>query len=111
MKLATPGIYCYIANQFSIGKSVAGEAIWEACGVIQDILANHFIHLINPQNVITDFSCMGFPTCVSAVDGIYIPTLCPTQASQAFNNCRGFSSIILQGIADRQGQFTCIFTS
>ncbi|KYO22529.1 hypothetical protein Y1Q_0003079 [Alligator mississippiensis] len=40
------------------------------CLVIQDILANHFIHLIDPQEVIVGFCHMGFPNCMGAVDGI-----------------------------------------
>lgn len=43
--------------------------------------------------------------------GTHIPILCPAQATQAFLNCKGYFSIILQGIVDHWGHFTHIFAT
>ncbi|KYO18985.1 LEG1-like protein [Alligator mississippiensis] len=51
LKLANAGSLCHVGNHFSVDKSTATEAIQEVCLVIQDILANHFICLINLQGV------------------------------------------------------------
>ncbi|KYO36685.1 hypothetical protein Y1Q_0024356 [Alligator mississippiensis] len=51
MKLATPSSYCYVANQFGMDKTMAKETIQEVGLVIQDILANCFIHLVHLKKV------------------------------------------------------------
>ncbi|KYO32666.1 hypothetical protein Y1Q_0007838 [Alligator mississippiensis] len=102
MKLAFRNSYHYVDNQFGIGKTTVGEAIWDVYLVIQDILSNYFIHLINPQEAVTDFNCMGFPNCVGAMDGTQIPILCPAQGVQAFIHQKGYFSIILQGTVDHK---------
>ncbi|KYO46892.1 hypothetical protein Y1Q_0014469 [Alligator mississippiensis] len=47
--VTTPNSYHYIVNQFRVGKTTAGEATQEVCLVIQDVLDNHIICFINPQ--------------------------------------------------------------
>ncbi|KYO34370.1 hypothetical protein Y1Q_0007641 [Alligator mississippiensis] len=65
-KLVVPSSLCYVA-------------IWEVaiCLVIQNIPANRFICLINPQEVVTGICCMDFLNCMGAMDGICIPIFCP----------------------------------
>ncbi|XP_019371705.1 PREDICTED: uncharacterized protein LOC109296671 [Gavialis gangeticus] len=109
LKLATPGSLRYIANQFGVGRSTAGEAVREVCLVIQDVLANRFIRLINPQEVVAGFRCIGFPNCVGAMDSTHIPIVCPPQGGQAFINRKGYYSVILQGVVDHRGRFTHIY--
>lgn len=78
---------------------------------IQNFLANCFIHLINPRDVITGFHCMGILNCMGAVDDTHIPTICLPQGAQVFINQKGYFSVILQGIIDHQICFTYIFTA
>lgn len=84
MKLATPISLFYIANQFTVGKSTAGKTIQEVCMVIQNVLANHFICLINLKKVVTNFHCMGFLNCMWVMDSTHTPILCPPKGIQAF---------------------------
>ncbi|KYO28031.1 hypothetical protein Y1Q_0014214 [Alligator mississippiensis] len=86
MNLATPNSLQYITNQFGMGKSMARE---EVCLVIQNILANCFICLINPQEVVTGFCQKGFPNNMGALDSTHIRTICLPQGPRLFINCKG----------------------
>ncbi|KYO33417.1 hypothetical protein Y1Q_0008637 [Alligator mississippiensis] len=103
LKLATPSSLHYIASLFSVAKSMARKAVRGVFLVIQNVLANHFIHLINTQEVVTSFHHLGFPNCVGAMDDTSVPILCLPQGTWAF------FSVILQGIANHGGHFTDIF--
>ncbi|KYO39490.1 hypothetical protein Y1Q_0021126 [Alligator mississippiensis] len=102
LKLATRSSLHYITNQFGMGKSMAEEAIWEVCLVIQNVLYNCFICLINPQAVVTRVCLMDFFNCLGAIDGTHIPILCPPQGTRAFINLKGYFFIVLKGISDQQ---------
>ncbi|KYO23693.1 hypothetical protein Y1Q_0002319 [Alligator mississippiensis] len=111
MKQATPSSYCYIANQFKVGKTIAKEPIWELCLIIQDVLDKCFIHIVNVHKVFVGFHCMGFPNCLQAMDGTHIFILCLAQAAQTFISHKGYLAIILQVIVDHHSHFTHIFAS
>ncbi|KYO18660.1 hypothetical protein Y1Q_0009118 [Alligator mississippiensis] len=87
-------------SQFSMVRTTAGEDIWEVCQVIQDNLANCFICLIIPLEVVTGFHCMGFPNCLETMGSNHISILCLGQATQTFTNHKGYFSIVRQGVID-----------
>ncbi|KYO29029.1 hypothetical protein Y1Q_0009841 [Alligator mississippiensis] len=88
---------------------MAREAVQEVCLVIQDILASHFIHLINPQEMIAAFCYKNFPNCVEAMNSTHISIFFLN--TQAFISHKGYFSIILQDVVDCQDCFTHIFVS
>lgn len=47
----------------------------------------------------------GFPQCGGAIDGTYIGILCPTDSPADYYNCKGFYSVILQGVVDHRMRF------
>ena len=47
----------------------------------------------------------GFPQVVAALDGTHIPILKPTECPSDYYNCKGFYSILIQGVVDSQGCF------
>ncbi|KYO40033.1 hypothetical protein Y1Q_0006567 [Alligator mississippiensis] len=109
MKLAILSILYYVTNQFSVGKSMTRETVQQVCLDIQNVLANHFIHLINLQEVVASFYQIGFSHCTGTTDSTHIPILFLPQGTQAFSNHKGYFSIILQGYIDYQVHFTHIF--
>ncbi|KYO45859.1 hypothetical protein Y1Q_0021494 [Alligator mississippiensis] len=109
MNLTTPSSFSYIAIQYNVGKSTARERIREVGLVIQNLLANCFIHLVSTQ-VVTVFCCMGFPSCIGAIDRTHIPILYPPQGAQVLINHKGYLSVILQGIVKHQDCLLHIFS-
>lgn len=64
MKLANLSSLHDITNQFSVDKSTARQAVQEVCLGIQNVLANCFTYLINPQKMIATLHHIGFPSCM-----------------------------------------------
>ncbi|KYO18799.1 hypothetical protein Y1Q_0009222 [Alligator mississippiensis] len=110
MKLATPSSLCYITNQFGIRKSMARDAVWEVCLVIQIVLTNCFICVVSPQEVVTSFYHTGFLNCMGAMDSTHIPIL-PSQRHLGIHQLQG---LLLHNPPEHHGPpgpFTHIFTS
>ncbi|XP_014466401.1 uncharacterized protein LOC106737890 [Alligator mississippiensis] len=108
LRLATPTSLRLISNQFGVGMATAGVAVREVCRLLHNVMANSFICLENPQEVIDGFCSMGFPNCVGALGSTHIPVR--AQGSQTNVNRKGPASIILQAVVDHHGRFTNIFT-
>ncbi|KYO25954.1 hypothetical protein Y1Q_0003735 [Alligator mississippiensis] len=111
MTVATCSHYHDVTNQFSMGKTTAKEVVWKVSLVIKGILANCFIHLISPQEVVTSFYHMRFPNIMGAEDSNHISILCLCQATQALIKCKGYFSVVLQGIIKHHGRFNYILAS
>ncbi|KYO43776.1 hypothetical protein Y1Q_0010056 [Alligator mississippiensis] len=109
MKLATPSSLHYIANQFCMGPCTARLATHEVYQLLQDIVANNFICLGSPQEVIDGFSAMRFSNCVGALDSTHILMQSPLGTREgSFTNRKGFASMILQAM-DHWGWFMNIY--
>ncbi|KYO37387.1 hypothetical protein Y1Q_0017211 [Alligator mississippiensis] len=97
MKLLNPSSYCWVTSQFNMGRIMTGEDIQEVSLITKGILANRFIHLINPLEEVTGFFCIGFLNSVRTIGGTHIPL---AQATQEFINCKGYFSTVLKGVVD-----------
>ncbi|CAC5419698.1 unnamed protein product [Mytilus coruscus] len=53
----------------------------------------------------------GFPLqgCIGCIDSTHIPIKGPREQENAYVNCKGYHSIVLQGICNHQRKFTDVF--
>ena len=49
---------------------------------------------------------LDFPLCAGVIDGTHIPIISPEEYPSDYYNCKGFHSIIMQGMVDNRGHFT-----
>lgn len=47
---------------------MAGKAILQVCGVLQDMLADTILHVCDPQVVVARFHGLGFTQCIRALN-------------------------------------------
>ncbi|CAM5142495.1 unnamed protein product [Eretmochelys imbricata] len=91
-KLATPGSYRSVTNQFGVGKSTVGIVLMQVCRAINRILLRRTMIL------------------VGAIDGTHIPILAPAHLASEYVNQKGYFSVVLQALVDHRGHFTDINT-
>lgn len=81
-KLATSKCYQSVANQYDIGRSTVGAIVRQVCCAVQKVPLNWIINLGNAQVIIDSFAHTGFPNCTEAIDGTYVPIICPCIRAQ-----------------------------
>ena len=52
---------------------------------------------------------LGFPQCAGVVDGTHIPITSPEECPADYFHCKGWHSILMQGMVDHMGRFTDIY--
>ncbi|XP_067302878.1 uncharacterized protein [Pseudorasbora parva] len=113
-KLATGSEYRSVGHLF-------GASIATVCRCVQDFCAAAETLLVPEQICFPDqtkFQEMaayienrwGLPQCIGAIDGAHIPIIAPQDHHCDYFNCKGWHSIILQGVVDGKGLFWNVFT-
>nr|XP_048677691.1 uncharacterized protein LOC125622988 [Caretta caretta] len=107
-KLATPGSYRSLRNQFGVGKSNVRAAVMQVANAIKDLLLSRVVSLGNVQVIVDGFAAMGFLNCGGVIDGTHFPILAPEHQASEYIKCKGYFSILLQAPVDHKGHFTNI---
>ena len=75
------------------------------------VITQHFLPLYvqmprqeRLREIVQEFETLwGFPQVAGAIDGNHIPILKPTECPSGYYNCKGFYSILIQGVVDSKG--------
>ena len=102
--LATPTEYRTIAHLFSVARSTVCEIVHKTCSAIVESLMGTYIKFPTGSQLeeVTEKFQMkwGVPQCVGAIDGCHIPIAAPVGNHTDYYNCKGFYSMLLQGVVD-----------
>ena len=100
-----------LSVQFGVSLATAQRIVLHTCSVIIDTLRNdhirwpnHAQHVAHAERV--EESHAGLPHVAGFVDGTHIPIVPQDARDRVYSYCRkGFHSIVLQGICDKDGRF------
>ncbi|XP_074847419.1 uncharacterized protein LOC142011584 [Carettochelys insculpta] len=73
-KLANLDSYCFVGQQFGVGKSTFGTVILEVVRAINNVLVQRLVYLRDLGAAMASFTELRFPQCFGAVDGTHIPS-------------------------------------
>ncbi len=96
----------HTANLFGIAKSSVCSIVHEFCKAVRYVIMPEYIKLREGDDlweVIQGFRMRwGFPQCAGAIDGSHIPIIAPKENHVDYFNCKGWHSVLLQGVVDHQ---------
>ena len=106
--MATNADYRTVGHLFGVSTASVCKIRREVCQAIVRVLLGKYIRI--PMDsalsaVLSGFARKGFPQCAGAIDGCHIPIEAPQQCPADYHNCKGWHSIILQGVVDHDGCF------
>ena len=108
-RLATGNSMQSIADLYKIGLSSSQRAVSQFCGALKKILLRKFINWPSPSTMdryAQEFQNLHqIPYVVGAVDGSHIPIVAPKLHAPDYYNCKGFHSVLLQGVVSAK----CLF--
>ena len=108
-KLATNIEYRTLAGLFGLGHSTVGKIVVETCRAIATDLFSIYVFIPSGENlkeVVDGFEeFWGSPQVAGAIDGTYIPIIRPDESASVYYTCKGYYSIIMQGLVDHCGLF------
>lgn len=108
-RLAINVEYRSISHLFGIGLSTACVIVNHVASVIVDKLLSLYIRTPSEHEfkiIIQGFrDRWGFPQCGGVIDGTHIGILSPPDTPADYYNCKGFYSVILQGVVDHRLRF------
>ena len=112
-RLATTTDHCTIGHLFGVSKTAVCFIVKDACSAIVEALLPRYIKVPTGDSlkeVINGFEHKwGFPQCAGAVDGTHIAIMSPCDFPADYFNCKGWHSIIIQGMVDHLYRFTDIY--
>nr|XP_056700508.1 zinc finger protein 420-like [Euleptes europaea] len=94
--LANKSTYRKAQEKFGVGMSTVGEAVFDVCFALEIELYRKTVCLgPDVAKIMDGFSRLGFPHCIGAIDGIYLPII-----------SKGMKiDILVQGTVDHTGRF------
>ncbi|XP_054632765.1 uncharacterized protein LOC129181507 [Dunckerocampus dactyliophorus] len=108
-KLATNSEYRSISHLFGVSKTTVCRCVREFCLAVCTLLVPQEIRFPDVDKLQEMAAGIeqswGLPQCIGAIDGAHIPIIAPHEKHRDYINGRGWHSIILQGVVDRQGWF------
>ena len=111
--ISTNTDYRTIGQLFGVFKSIVCIVTKEVCAAIVDKLLPKYIRIPRDEGlreVVDGFKCKwGFPQCAGAVDGTHIPIISPEDFPADYYNCKGWHSILMQGMVNHLGQFMDVY--
>ncbi|XP_034053623.1 protein ANTAGONIST OF LIKE HETEROCHROMATIN PROTEIN 1-like [Gymnodraco acuticeps] len=112
-KLATGSEYRSIGHIFGVSITTVCRCVQDFCAAAETFLVPELIRLPDREKFaeMADYTenRWGLPQCVGAIDGSHIHILAPQENHCDYFNCKGWHSIILQGVVDGKGLFWKVF--
>jgi len=107
--LATPTEYRTIAHLFGIARSTVCEIVHETCHCIVEVLLDDYIKFpcgVQLDHVVDEFKeKWGVLQCFGAIDGSHVPISAPSLLHTDYYNCKGWYSMLIQGLVDAKYRF------
>ena len=104
-----PCEYCVVAHLFGVALSTVCEIVQDTCRSIVHTLLSVYINFPTGESlkrVVDVFEGKwGFLQCLGAIDGCHIPIAAPELNHTDYYNRKGWYSVIIQAIVDRD---TCL---
>uniref|UniRef100_A0A3P9CCM5 DDE Tnp4 domain-containing protein n=1 Tax=Maylandia zebra TaxID=106582 RepID=A0A3P9CCM5_9CICH len=104
--LATGACYRTMSNLFGVAKSTVCSIVHEFCFAVRYVLMPEYIKWPRGDDLIQVIEGFrqrwGFPQCAAAIDESHIPITAPEDNHCNYFNCKGWHSVILQGVVDHQ---------
>ena len=112
-RLGTNAEYRSISHLFGVGLSTVCVTVHEVCKAIVSKLMHQYVSIPREDalRAVRDqfFLKWGFPQCVGAIDGTYIPIIAPKENALDYFNRKGHHSIIMQALVDHEYKFMDIY--
>ena len=87
--------------------------VHDTCAAIVEVLMKRYIKFLaweQQRKVVQGFEKIwGLPQCAGAIDGLHIPIVAPTDNHTDYYNCKGWYSVVIQGVVKYQYQFTDVY--
>jgi len=112
-RLATTADFRTVGHLFGVSKAAVRIVVKEVCSAIVQVLLPRYIKIPTGDSlkeVVNSFQHKwGFPLCGGAVDGTHIPIMSPHDFLADYFNCKGWHSIIMQGMVDHLYRFSDVY--
>lgn len=100
--------YRLVGHQFVMGRSTVGGILMEVVRAINSELLHRIVHLRHLNTITAELAGLEFLNCGGALNGTHIPICAPAHQTVQYINRKGYFSMVLQALANHQGQFTDI---
>ncbi|KAM9376849.1 uncharacterized protein KZ484_009302 [Pholidichthys leucotaenia] len=112
-KLATGSVYRTIGHLFGVSNTTVCRCVQDFCAATESLLVQEQLRFPD-EGRFTEMSVYienqwGLPLCVGVIDGFHVPIIAPQHNDKEYLNCKGWHSIVVQGVVDGKGLFWNVF--